>query len=371
MQSVARAASGSRNWHGRAWGAAGAVLLLSSLAFSDPGLEAFAARQDRVRTAELVMKVQQLFPAGSVSAEAPVPIKGGPLPERDTETEFVTRILVDGPKVLFESDQPIWGADTRALTRKSNLGAYNGTVNKLYAPQGIGPDNTPHGVIVPGGAVSHVRDILYLPVMLHLFGRRADLAAYTIDQFQQTGARLTVGGKRCEEYRVTLSVTSALVLWLDPECGYSARRIQHLELGRVCAQHDIELGKNTTVGWLPTSWATQRYDKKSKLLSRGHVELTQIALGDPIPSERFNIAFAPGTHVIEKATSKRYIVTTSGDLQEVGRDGQPVGTPVAPPDASWLRRNRWVLLGVVCSIALLGVAHPFLRRLRRSAAQGP
>src|SRR5262245_15502342 len=105
--------------------------------------EAAKARQDAAKSLEVEIKVKEFQARGSVSEDDPV-LKARPsptpmvIPAVDTTVESTNRLVIDGVKVRYENNHPLWHIRTGELHPTAKISASNGQVSKIFLPRGLG-----------------------------------------------------------------------------------------------------------------------------------------------------------------------------------------------------------------------------------------
>lgn len=166
----------------------------------------------------------------------------------------------------------------------------------------------------------------------------------------------------------------AIQWWLGREPGFPLRRIKIMQGAQPVMQIDVEYREDPSWGMLPVRWSATRYLANSgKLRESYDVDVTRIAINQPVDRSFFRADYPVGTYVREvpeKGGDHRYVALEGGARREVTPDelargvsyeellqtksGQ-AGIPASGTGAVWL-------VAVGGAAALLLAAYLYLRR---------
>jgi hypothetical protein len=131
------------------WGTIATCLVGPASAGADePWVEAARRREETLRSAEIEFRLVEFYTKGSIPA-LPLPgVKpGNPMPPADQSVESTNRIVIDGDKVRYEDNRPLWNVPAAAFIAKGTVGVGNGDKSRAYCPDGIGRDDRRMGVV--------------------------------------------------------------------------------------------------------------------------------------------------------------------------------------------------------------------------------
>lgn len=152
----------------------------------DP-VAAAKARQDRVKTLDITFKWKQVLARGAKSEayQLPPPLKmRGVVPEKETTLEAVNRLVLNGDKLRYENNTPIWRIPegTMAPSRHA-VSVYDGTIAKsLYRDGGA-----PNGWIMRTAGHDDGKAITLLPIMLTFRAMSPAMSAYYLREVKSSG----------------------------------------------------------------------------------------------------------------------------------------------------------------------------------------
>jgi hypothetical protein len=130
--------------------------------------------------------------------------------------------------------------------------------------------------------------------------------------------------------------------WGDPERGYVPLRVESFVNGRLSVLLTVNYRTDAVVGWVPETWQATMYSGRQTTRESSDNRLLQVEFNREYPLETFQIAFPPGTQVIDnRMGTQRLIADDSGRLVPIdaaGRSGMPA-------TLTWLLAMACVLLG--------------------------
>jgi hypothetical protein len=314
------------------------------------------ARQEAVKTADVVYLVTQVIPRGGISSAS----RGSwrDIPAQETTLESTCRLVLDGGKVRYEKRDFIEVAGR--FHEVLSLTTFDGSTSKLLFPEGMGRTRNAGGLISDKRQLQEGSTHHFVPLRLAFRGVMEHFAIIPLAKLKPTGATLMIDGTPCQEYAYARSEKSRELIWVDPARGYIVRRMKSLTDGKPHTQYDIDYRKEAGV-WVPTNWAYQQFSPKGDVLKTVKAEVLRMRLNEPQPAERFDLTFPPGTFVYDETSGKEYRIKPDGSRREF----VPVRRPAPPPPA---RRDMWVPVTLGVLLALLAGCWYLVRRQRRRPA---
>lgn len=337
---------------------------------ADPLVDAAAARQQAIQSADIEFHLKAFYTKGYLSGmKLPGSKPPAPVPSADTTLEADNRLLIDGMRVRFEDKLPIWHVRTGELTKgKTCLSVSNGELAKRFFPAGIGTDDKVSGFIARDGRCEQIKESYLTPLTTFLRGLEPAFAPYPVQKLKKTGRVLLIAGSSCEEYSMGLSADLTIAFWFDSQASYTLRRIQKIRRGLVTEQSDVHYQSHSQLGSVPSSWLMNQFDQAGKVVRSVEVTVTAFRLNPSPPAELFEIEFPPGCEVFDERTTKYYRIQPSGDMREVTSSGQELPNVIPQPGVSWVRRNIGLLIGLA---ALLMVSVFYVVRRVRNRGRAP
>jgi hypothetical protein len=92
-----------------------------------------------------------------------------------------------------------------------------------------------------------------------------------------------------------------------------------------------------------------------------NIEVLDLRINDPQPSEQFKIRFPPGCVVEDQTTMKDYVIQDDGGMRERSPQGELLTDSIPQPGTPWYRRHQGLLISGAVVVVLLAFTH-FLRR---------
>lgn len=261
-----------------------ALLLLASadvVVGQDPLVAATNKRQAATQSFEVKFHIKELVAKGSYSvtaAEMPGGKTGLAIPAEDTTIESDNRLAIDGPKVRFEKNHPIWHLPIGQLTRTQTIAATDGELSKVFYPGGVGVDTEVTGIILRDARNGEAGIYHLTPIMMHFRGADPQFASYNVQTVKKGTSSLPIGGKLCHDYQRTLSKDVVVELWYDT-ASCELARIRKLRRGIPYEQYEIQYRAVPGLDSAPMSWVRTEYDggkiRKTATVTAGstHLEL--------------------------------------------------------------------------------------------------
>jgi hypothetical protein len=331
----------------------------------DPALAAAQKRAELVKTLRMEFKRTDLEAIGSRSANLRGPTKPqSPVPDRETTTESVNRVILDGEKMRFENNHPLWHTKG-TLHQTSLIAVSNGIVSKTFRPKGILGDEAPSGMIRSAGDRLDLNEPVLVPVLLCFRGNHGEVCPYPITIAKATGVSLPVNNVPCREYAVTWG-NLVVSLWFDPAADYTLRRLAKRKDNKLIHQLDVQYRRDDKWGWLPVSWVMHDYGSGGNLLRTTKVEVVETRVDAPQPADSFELVFPAGTQVFDARSNKEYRVLSNETMREVSSTGEDRGSSVSQDGDGFLRRHQWLLKSVMLIAVVAVVSYAARKRFARA-----
>lgn len=338
----------------------------------NPATAAAKARQDLVRTVEIRFTRTDVEQPGSRSAVLPagfasVTAKG--VPQEETSSTSKNRVVLDGRKMRFECNHPMWNMSTGKLEPSPRVAVDNEALGKLFFSTGVAGDGKPMGRIHPPADRMELSEATLNPILFTFRGGDRDICPYPLGAFKRTGVSVPFGADPCEEYSQVRG-QSTVAVWLDPAMDYVVRRLTKHKGNQLLHQMDCQYRKEEKWGWICASWTIQEYGPDGNLLRTERVEVTDARFGAAIPAGEFDLTFPAGAHLYDAMANKYYQVADNGDLAETNARWEPMGNALVPqPDNSFVERHKFLLaaLAALAGVLLLVAFRKY--SARRSAPQ--
>jgi hypothetical protein len=333
----------------------------------DPAVAAAQARQKSVKTVNMEFKETEVDAKGCISELAAAPFKSKtPVPATETTFESINRLMMDGDKVRYENNHPLWELPTGKFLKRTSVNVFTGSLAKSFRPRGLSGDREPLGDFESAGTLPEMRSsYTLLPVTMTFRGLNPVACAYPIYDLKYSGNELPIDGRPCREYALKLSADLTLSFWLDTARDYVVRRIRQVKENRLAEQFDIQFQPHQACGWTPASWARSLYGPGGAVLMTTSVEVRQIEINDSLPAAQFDLRFPEGTLVIDRRKATQYRVRADGSMRELSSTGEELPGTVAQPGDPWYRRHQWLLLSAGAALLILLLAYGLRRRRRR------
>jgi hypothetical protein len=329
---------------------------------TDPAVIAAQRRQDTVKSFAVEYKQTEVVAKGGISAIASdlaMPQKN-PIPPEETTLTSVNRLVLDGQKVRFEHNHPVFYLPTGAPLERRNVFLFNGTLANQFFPHGlsvISESDTPQGIIKANAIADNVRRYELGPIIGDFRGMDVTMGAWPYSDLMGSGASLQVAGANSQEYVKRLSPSVSINCWLDPAQDYLPRRVRCQKKGQLDFQLDIRYRLNEEQLWVPASWVYNQYSPNGSLRNSQTFEVLNIRINEPEPASQFDIEYPPGTEVNDQRTDKWYRIQPGGAMREFSRiTGADLSATIDQPGAPWYRQHQWLLIAIVIAVAVTAAA---------------
>jgi hypothetical protein len=327
----------------------------------DPSAAFTAARsrQNLIKTIKIEFKRIDTEAAGSRSGSVPTLFKPKTaVPDRETTSESNNRFVMDGDKMRFEDNHPIWRMPAGTLHNTAMIAVSDGTLAKTLKPKGVVGAGTTTGTIREAVDRLDLSDPVLTPIILHFRGAHSEISPYPIATMKATGIRLPIDNQDCTEYALILGELN-LSFWFDPARDYCLRRLAQHKTNTLLYQLDVKYRRDDKWGWLPVSWVAHDYGTARELLKTTKVEVLEMRPGEVESPDTFELLFPAETRVFDARNNKEYRVQSNESMREISSSGKELGGSVAQLEGSYFYRHKWLLLGitmlVIAAIVLLAI----------------
>lgn len=319
-------------------------------------VEAARIRQETVKTAVFEFRRTEVTVAGG-SSETFSDLANPKVlvPAKETTLVSTNRLVIDGDKVRFEDNHPIWHMPDGKLFQTRAVGVFNGTVANKFFPAGVSGRGDPVGVIEAEANPKMVRSYLLAPITMTLRGLNPAFNGYPVNELKATGVTLPIEGASCEERSIKTAPDGLASFWFDPGKDFILKRIRTQKGGRTVGQTDVQYRQDGS-NWVPISWVMNQYSTAGRVLVTNKVEVLDVRLNEPQAADQFEIRYPPGTQVHNNKINKIYRIQPDGMMQEISLSGELLSGSVAQPGDSWFRRNKWLSVATVCAAVLVILA---------------
>jgi hypothetical protein len=305
---------------------------------------------------------------GSKSDVALPPVKPkNPVPPKETTLESIDYLVIDGEKIRFENNHPLWKLPEGTILRGSKISVFNGSLAKTLFPKEIDGQGKPLGSIEKNAWLEDIKTNVLTPLNITFRGLNPTITPYVVNDMKPSGITLPIEGSACMEHVIKLSMDMTVSFWLDSSKDYVLRRIRKLRQQKLIEQVDINYRQSDGFGLVPASWVINRFSPEGTVRTTNKVEVLKLQINDSHPSEQFEIEFPLETFVVDKRTNKEYRVQSDGRMRELSEDGKELPGSVLQPGDSWYWRNKWLLLGLACIVGVVGFQYWLRRNKARSS----
>jgi hypothetical protein len=335
----------------------------------DPAVVAALARQRLLNDVTIQFKRTDIEARGSRSASLPQAIskENSVVPDRETTTESINRVLLHADKMRFENNHPLWHLTRGTLQQTSSVAVSDGIIATTFRPRGPSGKEGPKGFIRGSGNRMNLTEPVLTPLLVTFRGAHAEINPYPVQMVKPTRIALPINGKLCKEYALDLG-DFAVSYWLDPARDYALRRYAMRSKNQLIQQIDVEHRHDDEWGWLPVTWTIQEYSAQGEFLRTTNVAVAEMHVGQTPSEEEFQIRFPPDTWVSDERVKKYYRVQPDGSMREISAGAEARGSSVPQPAQGFLERHRWMLISIAV-LAVIGVLFALGRGYRRRLFQ--
>ena len=169
--------------------------------------------------------------------------------------------------------------------------------------------------------------------------------------FKPTGEKQSVEGHECLVYSLPRGKMSTRLL-VDPALDYSVRRIAFIKDGKLSWQSDVTYGALDGLSVFPTRWTVSFFNAAGKLTETRTMSVQVARIPESVRDAEFEIAFPPGTLLMDKRIDKMFDVKEEGALVPSEMYYGPQGSSrAADSTQAWV----WVAIAACVLSALLYV----------------
>ena len=256
-----------------------------------------------------------------------------------------------------------WNSDKKSFDHELFRESFNRGMSKSYAG-GERHGKFPAGWVNTRETFIHNEDYtLEVPVLA--FRPLAPSASwFRFEDWKYADQTEQVNGRRC----VKLDKNGETI-WLDCDRDFLHARHDWHDVyadGNLIQRVDIDHQHDDEFGWIPRSWRLVEFYPRTKRPKLGYTaEVTAIELNVPVPNERFEIVFGPGTRVINGRTEQKGIVNKNGSFYAVGPGEQRSWEELINAEPTMARvSTRFVawISGVIFALCAIVSAGILIRR---------
>jgi hypothetical protein len=343
---------------------------------TDPAVVAAQKRQDAVASFAIEYKQTDVVSPGAMSdtSASLTSAPKEPVPSRELTLTSVNRLVVDGGKVRFENNHPIFQLPQGEVVEKGIVYLFDGTLSNQFFPKGLGTSSNPHNDVPQGVIKSHpipagIRLYETAPIFCDFRGLIPTMAAWAYSDFKASTVALSVGGTSCLEYTKQISAELVVSCWLDPAQDYLMRRVRIQRKDKLECQLDIEYRLNDQSFWVPKTWKFNQFGPRGDVRRSQTFEVLQVRVNESEPASQFEIQYPPGAEVNDQRTDKWYRIQPDGTMREFSRTtGEESSNSIVQPGAPWYRQHQW-LLGSFAIVIVLSAFFAFFHLRKRRNLQ--
>jgi len=314
-------------------------------------LDAWKARQARVRSAQFVWTTRKTLPRGRFSRdrdprfEKSSSVDSGPSPPEDTEFTVPMELSFDGDKMRVSYTNKVWSEEERAFFDQTFISTFNGKVSKSFVPR---TKRWPQGVIRPEEHNLEATNLYAQPVLMMYRATHPTMGMFLPKSWVLSQQTPVFNGRQCvvlEEMGESSSVQRAL--WVDPQREFCIVRYLLTQRRNLEVKLDIEYSQTAQREWVPTRWELVWMRSDGTLRESGLNEVDKSEINIAIPPAQFDVQFPPGTLVndLKSKPKENYIVLEGGRKRpilpneasapyELLINSEP-GMALARPASSW------------------------------------
>ncbi|MFO0808022.1 MAG: hypothetical protein U0746_05325 [Gemmataceae bacterium] len=321
-------------------------------------------RQEATLSVEVVFKLSELWPKGSVNKLASNQMEySGLIPKEDTTLESVNRLVIDGNRVRYEDNHPLWSTARPQPSQGHHIRIHVRGQRSFLPSKGVSGDAPPTGVIDHPGVAVELRRWNVAPLIMAFRGDDRVLSRILVRELQETGRSLPIDGTTCDEYTRPHGEGTDIV-WLDTANRHLIRRISTVtKKGTLRNKCDIRYRREGNGTWVPAGWTRTGYSTKGEIILTMTAEVQTVLFAPPIDAATFDSLLPPETKVYDNREQKTYKVETPGTMREFDRKTSRLGRTVNQPNAPWYRQYHWTLVASL-AVGILLASSWFIRRAR-------
>ncbi|OWK36724.1 hypothetical protein FRUB_09287 [Fimbriiglobus ruber] len=267
----------------------------------------WTARQEKVKTAVFECKIERTWHKGSFDAE-PLPYwkKDQHTPPEDLKRTGISRVVFGGQKFRFDDHIPRWDPGTVGTYDSKHVDTYDGQLAKMLSDPTNSRQKYPTGRVEKSEASFAAKFIGLEPYFLSFRGDHPQ-HSHRLNLYKPTGRSSVIAGRTCAELsREVPANQNQYLLYVDVDRFVVVKKVtlnkRHTE---PTWQIDISYSPDAVIGWVPQTWEYRiRTGLENKVSESGRTLVTKYQINPDVPKEEFDIAFPPGTYVVDKSSDK-------------------------------------------------------------------
>lgn len=272
------------------------------------------SRQASVRSLKFDWVDQQYVTKGSISRLAEIALRKKSeqsIPSDDMVQEVKTFLSIDGDKMRYSFDGPMWSESKQRFVPQQYISTYDGKTSSYYWPPGVREGN---GAILARKYNKDVSTFHVMPLLINYRLFNTSMTNHRLQEVIPTEEKGVVGDRLClvMKEKSRLDRKSLYLLWIDPERDFIVRRLEFLRNDELALRMDIDYSRDAQYGWVPNSWQTMRPSKEASMFESYKCTVTAYEFNSTLDPEDFEISFPPGARVYDENSDREYIVTEGG-----------------------------------------------------------
>lgn len=338
--------------------------------------QAWQKRQDPIKTLRVSWSEVNTLPKGLIDQALPNANPKAPNPPTDLRLPGRGMVSFDEQSLRAELTRSRWSVPHRKVMETEETNVFKEGKNTALLTKSTVVTH-PSATIERRKKPADIMEYTFWPVTCFARGLSPTFAPFDLNDYELTGKRPTVAGRKCVELaHKTRTTNTTHFLELDAERGFLLLRYFTLTNERMTLRLDITYSPDPALGWVPKSWDYAATSETGMPIGSRQVTRADWETNPELGADTFVNPLPPGTLVHD---------STGGDaVQYVVRDDGRSGPPVLDADRpnydqltdlarSAARRERWWLItGVVAgALALIALAFTLSKRWRRQDIRRP
>jgi hypothetical protein len=352
----------------------------------DDIVRAWEERQGKVKSVRAELAVKEMLYKGYVNLMRELSGREGlgekkedktPNPPRDYEVEGIATWVLDGDKLRYTRDMPVWGPKTRALHQEHYESLFDRKLLRTLRSPAADDSRYPFAIVKPATQPDEATMISLMPLTITFRGHH-ELFIKDLRLFEVSGRVAPIRGKSCLElvYQ-SHTFNRRELMYVDPARGYVVTRKQTIVKDTPTWQLDVSYDPDPVAGWMPREWEYMiRIGSPPIPYESGKSRVTSYTLNGPVSDGEFAPTYSPGTRVTDSSEGKevQFVVREDGEAgPKIPLSQNPTYDDLrraaeSPP--GWWRGWRLAVLlaGAVLIVVVMVV---WVRRRRRPGAPAP
>ncbi len=345
--------------------------------------KAWAARQEKCKTARVVWSNQAVIPKGSNNSVAVAmnPEDHGIYPPVDSTVTATSELLLDEERYWIRRSGHSWSAQLKQFMKTTDEHYLSKQRQVNY---NISKESSSHGtanIHKTDYSLTLLQTSSNFPVFCATRGAFGKAPFGDIlSEYDLTSRSAVISGRTCVELvRGSRTQETTDSLWIDPGREMSLVRRVKMHKSTVTHQLDVSSEERPGLGWFPKSWKSVSMRSDGSLSESVSCTVTTCEVGVATSPTDFEPVFAPGTQVIDHTGNQVTTFVIQPDGNEGGhipRQQLPTYEQLASTRANPFTNASSVWLYVIASLIALVVLvsavwawNRFLRRQRATPQQ--